>query len=181
MHNVKMRWNDKSCCRVAVVVFVHISICFLSSGSYRGLLNQGATCYLNATLQVLFMTPAFRDRVLLLLVLSSCFFNSSQLFVAKMNSRTEMKSTRLIFQIFQWHEREIKVSVKGTIRRAHQTGQGRSERLNQRSNPGSGYRDRHVHDGHELMKSFCVTVCMTCVVLSGSFQYMSSRMPWNTS
>ncbi|XP_016344388.1 ubiquitin carboxyl-terminal hydrolase 8-like [Sinocyclocheilus anshuiensis] len=33
---------------------------------YRGLLNLGATCYLNATLQVLFMTQAFRERVLLL-------------------------------------------------------------------------------------------------------------------
>ncbi|KAI2647882.1 Ubiquitin carboxyl-terminal hydrolase 21 [Labeo rohita] len=32
---------------------------------YRGLRNQGATCYLNATLQVLFMTEAFRERVLL--------------------------------------------------------------------------------------------------------------------
>ncbi|XP_050956571.1 uncharacterized protein LOC127157377 [Labeo rohita] len=34
-------------------------------GHYRGLRNQGATCYLNATLQVLFMTEAFRERVLL--------------------------------------------------------------------------------------------------------------------
>ncbi|XP_043079528.1 uncharacterized protein LOC122327913 isoform X2 [Puntigrus tetrazona] len=31
---------------------------------YRGLLNQGATCFLNAALQVLFMTQEFRDRVL---------------------------------------------------------------------------------------------------------------------
>ncbi|KAK2906480.1 hypothetical protein Q8A67_005465 [Cirrhinus molitorella] len=35
-----------------------------ASGPYRGLLNQGATCYLNATLQVLFMTKPFRQRVL---------------------------------------------------------------------------------------------------------------------
>ncbi|XP_059399330.1 ubiquitin carboxyl-terminal hydrolase 40-like [Carassius carassius] len=31
---------------------------------YRGLLNLGATCYLNSTVQVLFMTRAFRERVL---------------------------------------------------------------------------------------------------------------------
>ncbi|RXN03145.1 caspase-1-like isoform X1 [Labeo rohita] len=37
----------------------------LASGHYRGLRNRGATCYLNATLQVLFMTEAFRERVLL--------------------------------------------------------------------------------------------------------------------
>ncbi|KTF84179.1 hypothetical protein cypCar_00035860, partial [Cyprinus carpio] len=36
----------------------------LASGPYRGLCNLGATCYLNATLQVLFMTQAFRERVL---------------------------------------------------------------------------------------------------------------------
>ena len=32
--------------------------------SYAGLVNQGATCYMNATLQQLFMTPTFRDGLL---------------------------------------------------------------------------------------------------------------------
>ncbi|KAK1159193.1 ubiquitin carboxyl-terminal hydrolase 47-like isoform X7 [Acipenser oxyrinchus oxyrinchus] len=30
---------------------------------YRGLINQGATCYLNTVLQIFFMTPEFRDAV----------------------------------------------------------------------------------------------------------------------
>ncbi len=49
------------------VVFIKIalSICCFSSDPYRGLLNEGATCYLSAALQVLFMTEAFRERVLL--------------------------------------------------------------------------------------------------------------------
>ncbi|XP_041635740.1 ubiquitin carboxyl-terminal hydrolase 36-like isoform X2 [Cheilinus undulatus] len=34
-----------------------------SSGKYHGLINQGATCYLNSVLQVLFMTEDFKEAV----------------------------------------------------------------------------------------------------------------------
>lgn len=30
---------------------------------YRGLVNEGSTCYLNSLLQTLFMTPEFRKNV----------------------------------------------------------------------------------------------------------------------
>ena len=30
---------------------------------YRGLVNEGSTCYLNSLLQTLFMTPEFRDGI----------------------------------------------------------------------------------------------------------------------
>ncbi len=36
----------------------------LSSEGYSGLVNQGATCYLNAVLQTLFMTKKFREAIM---------------------------------------------------------------------------------------------------------------------
>ena len=43
----------------------HGSACFnkRSSTDYTGLLNQGATCYMNSLLQALYMTPEFRSAV----------------------------------------------------------------------------------------------------------------------
>lgn len=86
---------------INVLVNIVFSICCFSSGTYRGLKNRGATCYLNATLQVLFMTESFRERVMrsvLLLVFCLFVFYLSELLVAKMIHCTEMKNSCFIFR-----------------------------------------------------------------------------------
>ena len=35
----------------------------MSKSEYRGLINEGSTCYLNSLLQTLFMTPEFRRNI----------------------------------------------------------------------------------------------------------------------
>ena len=39
------------------------NVYFMDRGDYAGILNQGATCYMNSLLQALFHTPRFRRRL----------------------------------------------------------------------------------------------------------------------
>ena len=81
-----------------------------SQPRYRGLINEGSTCYLNSLIQTLFMTPEFRTNVYSYVYYSkkieskhSIPYQLQKLFVQLQTSERPV-TTKGLLKSFQWTE-----------------------------------------------------------------------------